>query len=281
MGCEKLDGAIHYHSRRHGTAAELSARYGPVADVQIRDNDSIERWLTERYCLYTVHRGRVYRGEIHHLPWPSAGCPRGFHGQHNGTGCWYRTPEDRCAAAFCSQAGSSPMAAAPSLGLFGTDLNNAVYGGWGHGYNLDDAGFTGGQMFLKFAAPSRNMVLVVAGAVFLAAPSPIAIAQHSQAEGGYFALDYHGDTWTGTLTAVDHEKDAITLTYEHKGKSENFTGVFKHPLEVLDQYGQPTKTHLQLGDSLTAYYINGKKNKSVVTDNLIFKIKLLALPKHK
>jgi uncharacterized protein YqjF (DUF2071 family) len=48
---------------------ELIARYGPVADVRIRDNDSIERWLTERYCLYTVHRGRVYRGEIHHLPW--------------------------------------------------------------------------------------------------------------------------------------------------------------------------------------------------------------------
>lgn len=59
-----------YHSRRHGTAAELIARFGPVADVQICDNDSIERWLTERYCLYSVDRRRVYRGEIHHLPWP-------------------------------------------------------------------------------------------------------------------------------------------------------------------------------------------------------------------
>jgi uncharacterized protein len=75
MRCEELDGAIHYHSRRHGTAAELIARYGPVADVQIRDNDSIERWLTERYCLYSVHRGRVYRGEIHHLPWPLQDAP--------------------------------------------------------------------------------------------------------------------------------------------------------------------------------------------------------------
>jgi uncharacterized protein len=70
MRCEELDGVIHYRSRRHGTAAELIARYGPVADVRIRDNDSVERWLTERYCLYSVHRGRVYRGEIHHLPWP-------------------------------------------------------------------------------------------------------------------------------------------------------------------------------------------------------------------
>ena len=30
----------------------------------------MEHWLTERYCLYTTHHGRVYRGEIHHQPWP-------------------------------------------------------------------------------------------------------------------------------------------------------------------------------------------------------------------
>ncbi|HTA23424.1 MAG TPA: hypothetical protein VK763_07815 [Terriglobales bacterium] len=136
-------------------------------------------------------------------------------------------------------------------------------------------------MFLTFAARSTDMVLVVALLVFLAAPSPIAIAQHGQAEGGYYALDYHGDTWTGTLTAVDHDKDAITLTYEHKGKTESFTGVLKHPLEVVDQYDHPAKAHLQLGDGITAYYINGKKNKGVVSDNLIFKIRLLPPPKNK
>jgi uncharacterized protein YqjF (DUF2071 family) len=28
-------------------------------------------WLTERYCLYTTDRdGRLYRGDIHHAPWP-------------------------------------------------------------------------------------------------------------------------------------------------------------------------------------------------------------------
>ena len=70
MRCEELDGANHYRSRRHGTAAELIAGYGPVSEVQIRDNDSIERGLTERCCLSSVHRGRVYGGEIHPLPWP-------------------------------------------------------------------------------------------------------------------------------------------------------------------------------------------------------------------
>ena len=31
---------------------------------------TLEHWLTERYCLYTTVKGRVYRGEIHHEPWP-------------------------------------------------------------------------------------------------------------------------------------------------------------------------------------------------------------------
>jgi len=26
--------------------------------------------LTERYCLYTEHRGRLHSADIHHLPWP-------------------------------------------------------------------------------------------------------------------------------------------------------------------------------------------------------------------
>jgi uncharacterized protein YqjF (DUF2071 family) len=35
----------------------------------LRDPGTLEHWLTERYCLYTVHQGRVWRGEIHHSPW--------------------------------------------------------------------------------------------------------------------------------------------------------------------------------------------------------------------
>ena len=30
---------------------------------------SLEHFLTERYCLYAASRRRLYRGEIHHLPW--------------------------------------------------------------------------------------------------------------------------------------------------------------------------------------------------------------------
>jgi uncharacterized protein YqjF (DUF2071 family) len=32
---------------------------------------SLEEFLAERYCLYTVDaRERLYRAEIHHAPWP-------------------------------------------------------------------------------------------------------------------------------------------------------------------------------------------------------------------
>ncbi len=70
MSSDDRDGAIHYSSRRLGSPAELRARYRPTADIHFRQKGSLEQWLTERYCLYTVHRGRVYRGEIHHPPWP-------------------------------------------------------------------------------------------------------------------------------------------------------------------------------------------------------------------
>jgi uncharacterized protein YqjF (DUF2071 family) len=65
---------IRYTSRRtHGSApaAQLRARYRPVGPVYHAAPGSFEYWLIERYCLYSVDRqGRIYRGEIHHQPWP-------------------------------------------------------------------------------------------------------------------------------------------------------------------------------------------------------------------
>jgi uncharacterized protein YqjF (DUF2071 family) len=54
-----------------GPAAEFSAEYGPEGEpLPLRDG-ALERWLTERYCLYTIDANqRAYRGEIHHPPWP-------------------------------------------------------------------------------------------------------------------------------------------------------------------------------------------------------------------
>lgn len=63
------DGWLHYHSIRD-SAAELKGRFRPVTPVQLRNPATLEHWLSERYCLYAVHHGVVYRAEIHHEPWP-------------------------------------------------------------------------------------------------------------------------------------------------------------------------------------------------------------------
>lgn len=63
-------GKIRYFSRRRENPAEFRGHYQPTSPVRQRDKSSLEYWLTERYCLYTVHNGRLYRGEIHHPPWP-------------------------------------------------------------------------------------------------------------------------------------------------------------------------------------------------------------------
>ncbi len=66
--------AITYRSERThkgAPAAALQARYRPVAAVELAQPGSLEAWLTERYCMYPVdRRGQLYRGEIHHEPWP-------------------------------------------------------------------------------------------------------------------------------------------------------------------------------------------------------------------
>ena len=64
--------AIRYRSRRRlGPPARFEASYGPSGAPYRSEPGSLEHWLTERYCLYTTDgAGRVYRGEIHHLPWP-------------------------------------------------------------------------------------------------------------------------------------------------------------------------------------------------------------------
>ncbi|QDU54027.1 YqjF family protein [Aeoliella mucimassa] len=66
------DDTVVYHSRRREQpAAEFSARYRPTGPVFQATPGSLEHWLAERYCLYSHSpRGELYRGEIHHGPWP-------------------------------------------------------------------------------------------------------------------------------------------------------------------------------------------------------------------
>jgi len=62
---------IVYRSKRtHGPRpAEWQGSYRPVSTAGRAYSDSIEHFLTERYCLYSVRGKRLYRADIHHLPW--------------------------------------------------------------------------------------------------------------------------------------------------------------------------------------------------------------------
>jgi uncharacterized protein len=68
------DGWIEYESARVGNSQGphvFSASYRPSGDEFHAAQGSLEEFLAERYCLYTVdQRGRLYRAEIHHPPWP-------------------------------------------------------------------------------------------------------------------------------------------------------------------------------------------------------------------
>jgi len=70
MHTEGMGGEIEYRSSRREAQAEFRGRYGPSSAVELRRAETLEHWLTERYCLYTVHREKVYCGEIQHAPWP-------------------------------------------------------------------------------------------------------------------------------------------------------------------------------------------------------------------
>lgn len=74
MDCRAEGERIRYASCRTHTGAapgEFRGSYGPVGPVYTVAPGGLEAWLVERYCLYSVDgRGRIFRGEIHHAPWP-------------------------------------------------------------------------------------------------------------------------------------------------------------------------------------------------------------------
>lgn len=73
MSCREYQGAFYYHSERRLTQsfAAYDGLYRPTSAVFSAERGTLEYWLVERYCLYTVTRAnRVYRVDIQHAPWP-------------------------------------------------------------------------------------------------------------------------------------------------------------------------------------------------------------------
>lgn len=64
-------GWFEYSSRRRISSqpVEFRARYRSLGKPA--EKEAIEHFLTDRYALFTSsHKGELYQGNIHHLPWP-------------------------------------------------------------------------------------------------------------------------------------------------------------------------------------------------------------------
>ncbi|MBX9567362.1 MAG: DUF2071 domain-containing protein [Candidatus Obscuribacterales bacterium] len=71
MSLQNLDSDIVYKSERRKTGEKFEAIYCAEGSLMKTSTDSIEHFLTERYCLYTANpAGKLFRGVIHHVPWP-------------------------------------------------------------------------------------------------------------------------------------------------------------------------------------------------------------------
>lgn len=69
MSTRRAGGWVHYDSRRVNEPAKLQCRYRPDGRQFEAAPNTLEHFLTERYCLYTVSNGIVSRCDIHHAPW--------------------------------------------------------------------------------------------------------------------------------------------------------------------------------------------------------------------
>jgi uncharacterized protein YqjF (DUF2071 family) len=74
MDGSAADGRVRFASRRvsdDGPAAELDIAYRATGPAAHAEPGTLEHFLTERYCLYTLGEdGELLRGNIEHPPWP-------------------------------------------------------------------------------------------------------------------------------------------------------------------------------------------------------------------
>ena len=64
------DHVLYYSRRRSAPEVRFDSRYNATSTPYAPNAGTLEHWLTERYCLFSVdHSGRLHCGEIHHPPW--------------------------------------------------------------------------------------------------------------------------------------------------------------------------------------------------------------------
>jgi uncharacterized protein YqjF (DUF2071 family) len=70
---ETQKNSVQYTNQRtnkNANPASFAASYRPTSPIFHASKGSLDEWLTARYCLYTCTKNQLYRGEIHHAPWP-------------------------------------------------------------------------------------------------------------------------------------------------------------------------------------------------------------------
>src|ERR1700730_10394124 len=73
MSLHQTGNTIHYDSKRHdkrGAPATLQTSWAFGAPLPSAAPDSLDFFLTARYCLYSEHDDELYRSRIYHDPWP-------------------------------------------------------------------------------------------------------------------------------------------------------------------------------------------------------------------
>ena len=69
---DERGGEVEWESERiddRNAPAALRTRYRATGGAFEAEPGSLEHFLVERYCLYTVDEAGVHRGQIHHPPW--------------------------------------------------------------------------------------------------------------------------------------------------------------------------------------------------------------------
>jgi uncharacterized protein YqjF (DUF2071 family) len=103
MTSHQHDGAIHYDSCRRRLSAELRANYRATSTTRVSARGTLDQWLTEGYCLYTLHRGDVYRGEIHHPRWALQDAEAEFEANTMAAAAGIMLPETKPLLHFASR----------------------------------------------------------------------------------------------------------------------------------------------------------------------------------
>jgi uncharacterized protein len=61
--------ATRFKSERQSANISFTAEYRPASSIYNAVPGTLEHWLTERYCLFTMLNRDVFRTDIHHCPW--------------------------------------------------------------------------------------------------------------------------------------------------------------------------------------------------------------------